>query len=548
MTMLARLPSITVFARLIRTSRPCFCSWLKIGRPILRSISITACWSAYEAGSRALKRRLLEHARRTGQMEWLRDVSASGNIRWPSDLTDADWELAIQRLAQEQKWPELWRLCQVAPPLWTVQILEYLAGTGWLPPDPEEQSFFAALSSLARECQAAPLALHARKTLIAPHGALNCLAIRPDGAQIAAGSTEQPIFIWDLPDGRLRYPPLSGPAPVVRALAFSSDGSQLATAAGDHRIRIFRLQDGALLKTIDGHRALIRALAMHPDGRLLASAGFDGTIRLWRFPHGTALKTIQPVADGSGAEIFALVTGATAGGSAYLISAGADRLVRVWSLPDGMPLRQMSGHADTITNLSTSPGSDLVASAGRDGVVRVWNFTSGGLVRVLEDAGAPLTALCLHNTDQVLLGAISHPSGSSRPGSNVELLVWNLSTGRIIARHPVGLSTGPGEVTPQQPVTGLAISPSGDDLYSCDSAGRLLVWDLRTFLTARLAADASRPGAAVQLLSRLKTANLTPSERKWLAFSAELARYRQRFDIELAEFETIPIGEFDIEL
>jgi WD40 repeat protein len=201
----------------------------------------------------------------------------------------------------------------------------------------------------------------------------------------------------------------------------------------------------------------------------------------------------------------------------------------------------MGGHADTITNLATSPGSDLVASAGRDGVVRVWNYTSGGLVRSLEDAGAPLTALCLHPTDQVLLGAVSYPSPSGRAAPLVEILVWNLSTGRIIARSP-------GQTTHPQPVTALASSPSGDDFYSCDSSGRLLAWDLRTFLTARLAADAGRPGAAAHLLDRLKTANLTTAERKWLAFSAELARYRQRFDIELAEFETIPVGEFDIEL
>ena len=41
---------------------------------------------------------------------------------------------------------------------------------------------------------------------------------------------------------------------------------------------------------------------------------------------------------------------------------------------------------------------------------------------------------------------------------------------------------------------------------------------------------------------------MTPAERKWLAFSIELTRFRQRFDIELADFHTIPVGEFDIEL
>jgi hypothetical protein len=50
------------------------------------------------------------------------------------------------------------------------------------------------------------------------------------------------------------------------------------------------------------------------------------------------------------------------------------------------------------------------------------------------------------------------------------------------------------------------------------------------------------------LQDRLKGATLSHSEKKWLSFSAELARWRQRFDIELAEYETIQVGEFDIEL
>lgn len=500
--------------------------------------------ASYESGSRAMKRRLLEHARRTGQIDWLRDLGASGEVRWPADLTDADWELAVTRLAGGKRYHDLWRLLQAAPPVWSAQILEHLAAAGWTPDTPEETPFFENLAAMARACVQTDLVLRPRKTLLAPHGALNSLAMHPGGRLLAAGSSEQAIYTWDLPDGRLRYPPLGGPAPVVRALAFSPDGSLLAAAAGDHRVRIFRMQDQKIIATLEGHRALIRALAVHPDGRLLASAGFDGTIRLWRFPHGAALKTIQPATGETAAEIFALVTGAASGGAAYLISAGADRLVSVWSLPDGVLLRQMSGHADTITNLSTSPGSDLVASAGRDGVVRVWNYTSGGLVRALEDAGAPLTALCLHPTDQVLVGAVSGAPPGGRGSPRVEILVWNLSTGRIIARHP-GQAGLPAHT---QPITGLVVTPAGDELYAADSSGRLLAWDLRTLLTARLTSDSLRPGAAAQLLARLESSKFTPAERNWLAFAAELARFRQRFDIELEPFQTIAVGEFDIEL
>lgn len=474
----------------------------------------------YETGSRSLRRRLLEHSRSTGQMEWLRGVGSSGEVRWPGDLTDADWELAIRRLEENERYPELWRLVQAAPPVWAVTILNRLAQSGWLPDTQDEREGFAALSTLGRECRAAPLAIRPRKSLSAPAG-INCLAINPSGKLLAAGSTEQPIYTWTLPDGMLRKPPLTGPAPVVRAVAFSPDGEHLASAAGDHRVRIFRLQDGVVLKTLNGHRALIRSLVIHPDGRMLVSAGFDGTIRLWRFPHGTELKTLRTGQE----EIFSL---AMSGDGNFLMSAGADRLVSVWALPEGRLARQMSGHADTITNLAISRDGELVASAGRDGVIRVWNYISGGLVRAVENGEGPLTALVLHPNEHVLIGA----------RSTGDILIWNLSTGKQLEKL-----TGH-----QAAITGLAISPQGDDLYSVDTTGRLFAWDLRTFLTVRLAGEIARPGSAAALQERLKNPNLTPSEKKWMMFTAELARWRQRFDIELGEFDTIQIGEFDIEL
>jgi hypothetical protein len=76
----------------------------------------------------------------------------------------------------------------------------------------------------------------------------------------------------------------------------------------------------------------------------------------------------------------------------------------------------------------------------------------------------------------------------------------------------------------------------------------LEVWDLRTFLTIRLPGEVARPGAVNALIDRLKTPNLAASEKKWLTFSAELARWRQRYDIEIADYRAIRIGEFDIEL
>jgi len=116
--------------------------------------------------------------------------------------------------------------------------------------------------------------------------------------------------------------------------------------------------------------------------------------------------------------------------------------------------------------------------------------------------------------------------------------LWSLSTGRVIDRPAFH----------RKPVIGLALSPDGERLYSADTGGEIHVWDLRTFLTIRLPGELSRPGAVDELRERLKAAALSAEEKKWLNFSIELARWRQRFDIELADMNAISVGEFDIEI
>jgi len=481
---------------------------------------------AYENAGRSLRRRLLEHSRQTGQMEWVRSLGGSGEVRWLNDLTDADWDLSIRRLEEQNQLADLWRLAQVAPPVWAAAILDRLTRRGWQPDGAEEREGFARLARLARESLADPLSIRPKKALNAPFAEITCLAMHPNGRVIAAGSNDQHVYQWDLPDGMLRKPPLIGPSPLTRALVYSPDGDLLAAANGDNRIRAFRLPGGSLVKNFEGHRAMIRGLAISPDGRTLYSAGFDGTLRFWRFPHGTELKTIKP---GAG-EIFSLALGA---GGRHLVTAGTDCLIQVWTLPEGTLAREITGHTDTITHLAASPNSELIASAARDGTVRLWNYSSGGLVRTITNPGGPITALCIHPNDQVLMGG----------RANGEVMMWSLSTGRL-------LDILPGH---RQPISGLALSPEGDMLFSASSStagimSHLEVWDLRTFLTIRLPGEVARPGAVNALVERLKAPNLAGSEKKWLTFSAELARWRQRYDIEIADFNAIRIGEFDIEL
>ena len=485
-------------------------------------INHAALIHSYEVNGRDLRRRILALSRQSGQIEWLREISKTADIRWLGDLTDPDWELSINRLSSSHRNEELWRLAQSAPAIWSVRILEVLNDSGWVPAEPADQSAFSTLVPLALRCVRQKLELQPVKAFHALSGDLTCLSINNQADLLAAGSTGQAIYVWQLPEGDLRLPAFMGPATTTRALSFSPDNEYLAAASGDQRVRIFRLNNNQILKTIEGHRGLVRALLVHPGGRVMITGGFDGTVRFWRFPHGAEIKVVNtPVK-----EVFCL---ALLHRGDIVASAGAGAEISLWKIPEGTLIRQLYSPASGITHIAASSTSDLLASAGRDRSLTVWNTASGQIVRQWNDLPATIMGLSFHPDDQVILTA----------GSDGWITLSSIPTGRVITRmkDPSG-----------QSLTALTASSDGEWLVSANALGRLYLWNLSTFLWSR---RVNQPGNRLnlsQLRNRLEQPAIPSAERTWLAFMIETNKYSQRFDIELTETLTIPIGEFDIEL
>jgi WD40 repeat protein len=114
------------------------------------------------------------------------------------------------------------------------------------------------------------------------------LAVSTAGDRLAAGDTENGIYVWDLASGAqlpapaghsgqpARYPAL------VWGVAFSPDGSKVASAGGDQRLRLWETDSGIELANLGGHTDAVTCLAFSPDGRWLASGSLDATVRFWK--------------------------------------------------------------------------------------------------------------------------------------------------------------------------------------------------------------------------------------------------------------------------
>ncbi|MCI0379233.1 MAG: hypothetical protein L0215_16615 [Gemmataceae bacterium] len=67
----------------------------------------------------------------------------------------------------------------------------------------------------------------------------------------------------------------------VFAVAFSPDGKQLATGSWDGHVSIWDLANRKPMREWNAHKQPIRALAYSPDGAFLATASVDRQVRLW---------------------------------------------------------------------------------------------------------------------------------------------------------------------------------------------------------------------------------------------------------------------------
>ncbi|PYJ98399.1 MAG: hypothetical protein DME23_12140 [Verrucomicrobia bacterium] len=111
-------------------------------------------------------------------------------------------------------------------------------------------------------------------------GAVNAVAVSPDGKLVASGSADQTVKIWNLQTGQL-VTNLVGHSGSVNCVSFSSDGIVLASGGSDHTINLWSLATHQIIHAFTNHTAAVNALAFSPDGRWLASGSEDHSLRLW---------------------------------------------------------------------------------------------------------------------------------------------------------------------------------------------------------------------------------------------------------------------------
>jgi len=217
-----------------------------------------------------------------------------------------------------------------------------------------------------------------------------CIALRPDGREIAAGHGDGTVRRWDTATGA-ELPPLQGHTGIVLGVDYSPDGRWLASASIDGTVRIWDLTTGQPHRQLCPEGGGVARVRFSPDGRRLATgcgrlswqaspgqlAMWDATSgqRLWVVPYGhRAVRCLAFRADGS------QIAAAAAGGELGLYDASTGRPVRTWQ-----------PHADDTLGVAFTPDGRRLATCGWDSV-KLWDASTWSEVFVFRGEGSSCVA------------------------------------------------------------------------------------------------------------------------------------------------------------
>jgi len=129
-------------------------------------------------------------------------------------------------------------------------------------------------------------------SLTAHQNTIVSLAFNPDGTQLASGSRDRSVKLWDVAESGVYHRHGGAGSSVqrygldrhkgsVECVAWSPDGRSIATAGEDKVVRIFRSQDASIVKIFMGHDDPICHLHFGSDGESLWSVDGAGMVKEW---------------------------------------------------------------------------------------------------------------------------------------------------------------------------------------------------------------------------------------------------------------------------
>ncbi|KAF3768208.1 hypothetical protein M406DRAFT_51956, partial [Cryphonectria parasitica EP155] len=258
------------------------------------------------------------------------------------------------------------------------------------------------------------------QTLEGHSSEVSSVAFSGDSQQIASGSYDATVRIWDTRTGQCLQT-LEGHSSEVSSVAFSGDSQQIASGSHDTTVRIWDTRTGQCLQTLEGHSDWVSSVAFSGDSQRIASGSHDATVRIWDTRTEQCLQTLEGHSNAVSSVAFS-------GDSQQIASGSHDTTVRIWDTRTGQCLQTLEGHSDWVLSVAFSGDSQRIASGSHDATVRIWDTRTGQCLQTLEG-----------HSDWVSSVAFSGDSQQIASGSyDATVRIWDTGTGQCLQTLEVG--------------------------------------------------------------------------------------------------------------
>ncbi|MFS8027503.1 putative transcription factor WD40-like family [Helianthus anomalus] len=238
--------------------------------------------------------------------------------------------------------------------------------------------------------------------------------VREDAARNSqAVSVEKVVTIVYQPQAVFRIRPVSrcsstiaGHTEAVLSVAFSPDGQQLASGSGDTTVRLWDLNTQTPMFTCTGHKNWVLCIAWSPDGKHLVSGSKSGELQCWNpltgKPSGNLLTGHKKWITGISWEPVHLSSPCR-----RFVTSSKDGDARIWDVTLRRSVICLSGHTLAVTCVKWG-GDGFIYTGSQDCTIKVWETTQGKLIRELKGHGHWVNSLALSTEYVLRTGAFDH--------------------------------------------------------------------------------------------------------------------------------------------
>ncbi|MEJ2207792.1 MAG: ABC transporter permease subunit [Anaerolineae bacterium] len=304
------------------------------------------------------------------------------------------------------------------------------------------------------------------------------LSLSPDGRQLAAGTEDGEVLVWQVPaeiqtrlpadfdittEAPWRSRTLSGHDGAIIEVAFSPQGSDLLTIDREGVVRVWQPaidNQGSVVATVGGRRLVDADVS--GDFRRLATVDQAGVVQVWDVERGSQVRSFEAIENDSQAVALSA--------DGRLVAAGNGANALVWDVDSGELVQTLEGrwedseeqadwlgHQDVVTALAFSPDSALLASGSADTTVIFWDLETGDPASLSEGHWATVTVITFDASgDFVLTG------GRDNKVRNIRV-----ASGRSTVSYEGHLSA----------VYGTAYGPDDTTILSASGDGTVRVWE-----------------------------------------------------------------------